>query len=71
MKSVSMSFRRLSAIALAVGCLVAGMISGSPGVTKAAGFESLRIWTDRVGCMVKRWTQIGKRNPSDPNRQSD
>ena len=43
MKSVSMSFRRLSAIALAVGCLAAGVISGSTGTTKAAGFESLLV----------------------------
>jgi len=50
MKSVSMSFRRLSAIALVVGCLAAAMISGAVGTTVAAGFES-RL------CRHRRWAR--------------
>src|ERR1700729_1101445 len=49
MKSVSRSFRRLSAIALAVGCLAAGLISGSTAITKAAGFESLLVPSPSMG----------------------
>jgi len=49
MKSVSMSFRRLSAIALAVGCLAANMISSSTGTTTAAGFESLLVPSPSMG----------------------
>ena len=49
MKSVSMSFRRLSAIALVVGCLAAAMISGSTGTTRAAGFESLLVPSPAMG----------------------
>src|SRR3984885_6508782 len=49
MKSVSRSFRRLSAIALAVGCLAAEIISGLTGTTKAAGFESLLVPSPSMG----------------------
>jgi len=49
MKRVSMSFRRLSAIALAVGCLAAGLVSGSTGATVAAAFESLLVPSPSMG----------------------
>src|SRR5271156_2127330 len=49
MKSVSLSSRRLSAIALAVGCLAAGVIFGATGTTKAAGFESLLVPSPSMG----------------------
>ena len=49
MKSLSMIFRRLSAVALTVGCFAADMISGSTGPTKAAGFESLLVPSASMG----------------------
>ena len=49
MKSVSMSFRWLSAIALSVGCLGAGVIFGAAATTKAAGFESLLVPSPSMG----------------------
>src|SRR6201987_3365783 len=49
MKSVSLSFRRLSAIVLTAGCLAASMISGSTGTTRAAGFESLLVPSPSMG----------------------
>src|SRR6201999_4439450 len=47
MKRVSMGFRRLSAIALATGCVAASLISG--GTAKAAGFESLMVPSPSMG----------------------
>jgi S-formylglutathione hydrolase FrmB len=49
MKSVSKSFRRLSAIALTVGWCAATAIAGSTGTTKAAGFESLLVPSPSMG----------------------
>jgi S-formylglutathione hydrolase FrmB len=49
MKSVSMTLRRLSAIALAVGCLAAEVISGSTGTAEAAGFENLLVPSPSMG----------------------
>src|ERR1700722_7522865 len=49
MKRVAMSFRRLSAIAMAGGCLAAGGLCGAGGTTKAGGFESLLVQTSSMG----------------------
>src|ERR1700674_5426048 len=49
MRSLSTMFRRLSAIALTVGWCAATAISGSAGVTKAAGFESLLVPSPSMG----------------------
>src|ERR1700733_12001079 len=49
MKTLSTMFRRLSAIALTVGWCAATAISGSTGVTKAAGFESLLVPSPSMG----------------------
>src|ERR1700744_5845603 len=49
MKRVSIGFRRLSAIALAIGCVATSLISGATGTTKAAGFESLLVPSPSMG----------------------
>src|ERR1700759_179908 len=49
MKHVSIGFRWLSAIALAIGCVATSLIPGATGTTKAAGFESLLVPSPSMG----------------------
>ncbi|HEX3732262.1 MAG TPA: alpha/beta hydrolase family protein [Mycobacteriales bacterium] len=49
MRSLSTMFRRVSAVVLIVGWSAATAISGSTGVTKAAGFESLLVPSASMG----------------------
>src|ERR1700749_3568925 len=49
MKRVSIGFRWVWAIGLAIGCLAAGVICGAAGNTRAAGFESLLVPSPSMG----------------------
>src|ERR1700749_2791899 len=49
MKRVSIGFRWVWAIGLAIGCVAANLISGATGTTRAAGFENLMVPAESMG----------------------